>query len=148
MPFLRLYYHIVWATAGRQPIIHPHIEYQVHESIKDKIRALGGEVFAVNSALDHVHIAATIPPTISISKFIGAIKGASAFHINHLPDNPHTIDWQRGYGILSLRRSNLEQIKEYIKRQKEHHALGKLWPSLEDCDEANAPADIETQSIE
>jgi len=138
MPFWRLYYHLVWATAGRQPIICLEIERQVHEAIGDKVKALDGEIFAVNGIQDHVHVAVTIPPSTSVAKFVGELKGSSSFHINHLPDNPYTVNWQKGYGAVSFRRDNLDQVMEYIRRQKEHHAAGRLWPSLEDCGEESA----------
>ena len=133
MPFWKLYYHIVWATAGRQPMISSDIEQLVFKAIKDKVYALGGTVSEINGTMDHVHVAGCIPPSISISKFVGEIKGSSSFHINHLPDNPQPIDWQKGFGVVSFRKDNLEQVVAYIRNQKEHHASGKIWSSLEDC---------------
>ena len=133
MPFWKLYYHIVWATTGREPLVRPEIEDKVYEAIRNKAKALGGEVFAVYGTEDHVHLAVSVPPNVSLSKFVGEVKGSSSFHINHLPGNKYTLDWQRGYGVVSFRKDNLEQVVEYIQRQKEHHSVGKLWQTLEDC---------------
>ena len=112
MPFWRLYYHLIWATAERQPLLRAEIEYQVYDAIKTKAVALGGEIFAMNGVEDHIHVAVTIPPSISIARFVGELKGASSFHINHLPEEPYTLDWQRGYGVVSFRKDNLEQVVE------------------------------------
>ena len=134
MPYWRLYYHIVWPTVQREQMICPEIESKVHEAIKRKAEALQGEVFAIGGTEDHVHIAVSIPPTIAISKFVGELKGSSSFYINHLRDNPHNIDWQRGYGIVSFRKENLEQVVEYILRQREHHKCNNTWPTPENYD--------------
>lgn len=120
-------------------MIRPEIEQSVHSSIRNKIQALGGEVFALNNTEDHIHLAVTIPPSVSVSKFVGELKGSSSFHINHLPDNRHQLNWQRGYGVVTLRKENLEQVVEYINRQKEHHKTGNIWQSLENCDEEPEP---------
>jgi putative transposase len=138
MPFWKLYYHIVWATAKREPMIDSRIERQVYEAIKAKAQSLGGEVFGVNGVEEHVHLVTTIPPSIAIARFVGEVKGSSSFHVNHLPNNDLMIDWQRGYGVVSFRNDNLEQVLEYVRRQKEHHAAGKTWSSLEDCGEEDA----------
>lgn len=138
MPFWRLYYHLVWATEGREPMIRPEIEYQVYDIIKSKVAALGGTVHEVGGIEDHIHLAATVPPSISLSKFVGEVKGASAYHVNHLPDSAYRIEWQRGYGAVSFRRDNLDQVTAYVRRQKEHHSSATLWPSLEDCGDGDA----------
>lgn len=44
----------------------------------------------------------SIPPKISVSDFVGQIKGASAFHVNHAPGAAGNFGWQRGYGIISI----------------------------------------------
>ena len=138
MPYWRLYYHLIWTTEGRQPLIRPEIEGQSYEAIRDKVTSLGGEAFEIGGTGDHVHLAVTIPPSISVARFAGEVKGASSFHVNHLPDNPHTLEWQRGYGVVSFRRDNLNQVVEYIRLQREHHASGELSPSLEECTGADA----------
>ena len=135
MPFWKLYYHLVWCTDKRAPMIVPGIEHELHRCIKEKIAALGGEPLEIGNTADHIHLGCTIPPTIAVAKFVGEVKGASSFHINHIPDNPNGVAWAKGYGAVSFRKDNLSQVEEYIRRQKEHHASGKLWPTLEDCGE-------------
>ena len=135
MPFFRLFYHIVWSTSGRQPMITPEIESTAHEAIRRKVAALDGRTYAIDGTEDHVHLGASIPPTISISKFVGEVKGASSYHINHQSDSPAHIEWARGFGVVSFRRDNLDIVVGYIRGQKEHHRSGKLWATLEDCGE-------------
>lgn len=70
---------------------------------------------------DHIHICVTIPPTISISSFIKYIKQGSSVAIkeNRILDKWN--GWQEGYGCFSYSLKELDNIVNYIKKQKEHH---------------------------
>ena len=58
-----------------------------------------------------MHVAASVPPKISLANFIGQIKGAASHCINHLPDrNGLLFDWQRGYGVLSFGQKQLDWV--------------------------------------
>ena len=142
MPFHRLYYHIVWTTSGRERMIVLEIEKAVHKAIRDKAESLHAKVFAIGGVEDHVHAAITVPPTLALADFIGGLKGASAYHINHVPNSSHRLEWQRGYGVLSFSHDHLDRVVRYIKNQKEHHAAGKLLASLEECsdDDGSKPS--------
>lgn len=135
MPYWRLYYHLVWSTKNREPLVVPDIEEELYEQIRRKVKALKGEPLKVNGIADHTHLVTTIPPTIAVAKFVGEVKGNSSFHINHLPGNSHAIEWQRGYGAVSCNRKDLDRLLDYVVRQKDHHAAGKVWESLERADE-------------
>jgi putative transposase len=135
MPYCRLYYHLVWATHGREPLLTSEIETEAHSAIRLKARALGSNVFAVSGIEDHVHFVGTVPANTSVAKFIGELKGSSSFHVNHLPNKDCLLVWQRGYGALSLAHKDLQRVIDYVEGQKTHHAESKLWPSLEECSE-------------
>jgi len=47
------------------------------------------------------------------------IKGSTAYFVNHNTEG--TLYWQDGYGVLSLSRSGLTKVKEYVENQKKHH---------------------------
>lgn len=135
MPFHRLYYHIVWATFRRTPMIVEGIRPHVFKAITDKCDSLGATVLAIGGVDDHMHLAVSLPPVIAVSEFIGGVKGASAYHVNHFPDSEHRLEWQRGYGALSFGRDHLDRVIAYINNQQDHHGAGRLWGSLEECGE-------------
>ena len=138
MPYWRLFYHIVFATKNREPLITPDIEEELHSYLTGKATSLGAIVYAVNGTEDHVHVAASVPPKVALSDFIGQIKGSASHHINHLPgrDGP-LLDWQRGYGVLSFERKHLDQVADYVRRQKEHHRSGTTVAALERVEETD-----------
>jgi putative transposase len=84
MPLWRLYYHLIWATKERQPLITPERETQLYGYIIHKANALGSIIHAVGGIENHIHLVASIAPKISISDFVQNIKGSSTYHLNHV----------------------------------------------------------------
>ena len=62
------------------------------------------------------------------------LKGGSSFDTNQKL-GPKTLEWQRGYGVVSFGRNNLPWVLDYIAKQKEHHAQGQAIERLEKCEE-------------
>lgn len=75
MPYWRLYYHLVWATKERMPLITSGIEGELHGHLRGKAHALGAIVHEVESVDDHIHMVVSILPKVSISDFVGQLKG-------------------------------------------------------------------------
>jgi putative transposase len=133
MPYWRLFYHAVWTTRGREPLISPEIERAVYGILRDAADRHQLMVHAIGGVEDHVHVALSIPPSISIADAIGKLKGASAYQINRRYSSKlgHTFAWQAEYGITSLSDSPLEAVRNYIKSQRRRHSVGQVRPELE-----------------
>jgi len=131
--FYKLYYHVIWTTKDRQPIISPFVGALLKEVIPKTIQKYGGLYFVFNAVDDHVHLLTSIPPKISISEFVNKIKGSSSHHIN-ISQNEKSFYWQSGFGILSLSEKGIPFVKQYIKNQKQHHKNNRnLINILESC---------------
>lgn len=123
--------HIVWHTKSNLPLIKPAIESNLHAFLKHKIIETGGAYFhAVGGTENHVHLAVSIQPELTISKWIGQLKGASSFYINKEAENK-LLEWQRGYGIVSFGTKDLQWVVNYVLNQKEHHKTGSTHDRLE-----------------
>jgi putative transposase len=129
MPNWRLFYHIVWATKDRAPLITAEIETSLFGIIISKSEGLRAYPFAVNGMPDHVHVVAAVPPSIALSEYVRQIKGASSHFMRMELDEEFT--WQRGYGVTSVSERNLPQAIAYVERQKEHHQNGTAVVPLE-----------------
>jgi putative transposase len=140
MSFWRCYYHLVWTTKNREPLITASVESILFPLIRAKGLEVGGEVLAVNGVADHVHVAATIPPKMAVARWMKIVKGASSYEINsRFPNTPAPFRWQQGYGVLTFGLKNLDMVLAYITHQKDHHANGQLQRYLEhvgDSDES------------
>jgi putative transposase len=141
MALWRLYYHFVWATKEREPLIMPEQETALYHYIIGKADSLNCIVHAINGTSDHVHLITSIPPTLAIADFIKTIKGSSAHYVNHhLSGTSKKFGWQAGYGVFSLGRKQLDQVTKYVQNQKTHHAQGKIISVLEqETNEDDAP---------
>lgn len=130
MAYTKLFYHIIWSTKYREQIITTEIEDLVHSFIAKKAIGIGGIVYAINGVSDHVHLAVSIPPSISISKFIGQIKAVASVKINQSGLLEEKFYWQSAYSIFTFRESELPNIIRYIRNQKVHHANGTIKPLM------------------
>ncbi|MGB3642579.1 MAG: IS200/IS605 family transposase [Rivularia sp. (in: cyanobacteria)] len=132
MSLWRLYYHIVWATKQRQNLIKPEHEIEIYDYIIGKSSALNSIIHGIGGTENHIHLIASIPPTLAISEFVKKIKGSSSRYINQdLNPNSIKFSWQEGYGIFSLGSKQLNQALAYVKNQKQHHAQGTINVHLE-----------------
>ena len=97
MPFWRLYYHAVWATKNREPVIDDVMILPITQVIEQTTRDLGVNVFVVGVMPDHVHVFAQIPPSRDVAAVIGRWKGASFHTANeYRPQAMAKLVWQSG----------------------------------------------------
>lgn len=118
-------YHIVWCVKYRHKILSNKIESRLKE-ILDKIANDNGyKIITINGDLDHIHLLIECTPQHYIPDIIKALKGVSARLLmkeygdelkkklwgGHL--------WNPSYFISTVSENTEEQIKNYIKSQKE-----------------------------
>jgi putative transposase len=127
---VEVYFHFVWATKGRQPLLSPDVERAVLRCIQLEVRSLGCHVMALNGTEDHVHLVVKAPSTVSPAKVMQMAKGVSSrFANSEFPDGE--FDWQDNYAVFSLSPPHVARAIQYVLRQKEHHASGRVWPDWE-----------------
>jgi putative transposase len=138
--FWRTYYHIVWSTTNRLPLITDSIEIELYEYIKNKCHALECPLHAIGGISDHIHLVTSIPPSIAVSEVVRRIKGSSSHFVNRIqpnlsislaPDRESSFAWQREYGVFSLGGQQLDRAVAYVMNQKEHHTQGSIERFLE-----------------
>ena len=74
-------YHIVFTPKYRRKIIYKELRKDIQQIIKDLCNWKGVEFIEGHMMSDHVHILVSISPKISISSFMGCLKGKSAIMI-------------------------------------------------------------------
>ena len=129
--YSELYYHFVWRTKDRVRLILPEFEKTVWLQIKDKCVKYGGIPLEVGGIEDHVHMLIGGPPTLLLSEFIGKVKGASSHDINASRLFRSRFAWGEGYGVLSLAKRDVPGVRNYIRRQREHHTAGTANATME-----------------
>lgn len=134
MVFWRCYYHFIWTTKDRQPLITAQHETIIFDIVRAKTQTLNSRVLAINAIADHIHVAVALNPKTSISDWMKYAKGASSHAVNtQLHTHPHDahFGWQRGFGVLTFGAKALDVVIEYVENQKQHHAQGTLQPYME-----------------
>ena len=138
--YIDVYYHVVWPTKNREPYISELIERSLFSYLSILCSSVRVDVFATNGMPDHVHLACSVPPSLSMSQVIKDLKGKSAHFINHMPAGAHYMAWQPGYGLLTFSKRDLRYVVSYVNNQKQHHADSSLTVALERCSsEFNVP---------
>ena len=119
----RLYYHVVWGTNDREPMITERFAVFLSRflrAIAQKERARILEIGMVNS---HVHVLLTMHPMTNWPRLIQRLKGGSSMVANREghtnPDRP--LKWAKGYAIQTISPRNVDAVRAYLRRQPEHH---------------------------
>jgi len=71
-------YHICWIPKYRYPILTEQVALRVRELVRQIAAANEVEIITGSVSSDHVHIYVSIPPSLSVSKFVQFIKGATS----------------------------------------------------------------------
>ena len=75
----------------------------------------------VGGVEDHVHILARFGRTITQAEWVKELKRVSNEWLKEQSEDFASFEWQGGYADFSVSKSNLEEVKEYIIHQDEHH---------------------------
>ncbi len=71
-------YHIVFTPKYRRKIIYNQYKKDLAQILHDLCAYKGVEIIEGHLMPDHVHMLVSIPPKISVSSFIGYLKGKSS----------------------------------------------------------------------
>ena len=93
----------------------------VREIIMTLCKYKGVEIIAGAVCVNHVHLSVAIPPKLSISNFMGYLKGKSTLMIYdrhpELQSKWNKAFWARGYYVATIGNLTAEAIKKYIQEQ-------------------------------
>ncbi len=119
--YSKIWVHAVWSTKNRAPFIHPQMEQQLFDFLKEELKKMGCMVSIVNGMPDHIHCLFGINPQKSITDIIKQMKGSSSYYVNSNNLIPEKFIWQRGFGVFGVSHSAVEIVYRYIRDQKRHH---------------------------
>ena len=130
--YSEIHLHLTWHTKDDAPVLADQVESRCHQFLAHRCRETQGVyVHAIGGTETHVHLAVSVPPTLLISEWIGQLKGACSYYINHEICNRSVLDWQGGYGVVSFGTKYVPWVIQYITNQKQHHAAGQIFDRLE-----------------
>ena len=116
-------YHIVFIPKYRRMVMYGKLRKTVQEIIKKLCEYKNVEIQEGCVSKDHVHLCVKIPPKISVSEFMGYLKGKSALmifdaHPEYKKARENRSFWATGYYVDTVGRND-EQIRKYIHEKEE-----------------------------
>ena len=116
-------YHIVFIPKYRRKVLYGKIRADVREIIRILCKYKKVEIIEGAVCKDHVHLCLSIPPKMSVSDFMGYLKGKSALMIfdrhPELGEKWNREFWARSYYVSTIGNVNEEMVKKYIREQEE-----------------------------
>ena len=117
----RCQYHIVFAPKYRRQEVYGKIKADIGNILRLLCDQKGVTIIEAQACPDHIHMLVEIPPKMSVSQFVGYLKGKSSLmifdrhaNLKYKYGNRHF--WCRGYYVDTVGR-NKKAIAEYIRNQ-------------------------------
>jgi len=117
-------YHIIWVPKYRYRVLSGKIANEVENCVRAFSEQLGCEIVELNIQTDHVHLLVFVPPKVSISSYVGTVKGRTAIRVfnrfRKLKEKPYWGNqfWARGYCVDTV-GLDAEMVQKYIKYQEQ-----------------------------
>ena len=119
--FTQIYYHIVFSTKNREKVLHAEKSDDLFRYIWGILKNKQCHLYRINGVEDHLHLLASLHPSISLSDLIKDIKLSTSKWIKDNNAFPCFDHWQNGYGAFTISHEERDALIEYIKNQQEHH---------------------------
>ena len=115
-------YHIVFIPKYRRKAIYGKLRKDIGVYLRRLCNYKNVEIIEAHACIDHIHMLVKISPTLSISQFMGFLKGKSALmifdnHANLKYKYGQRTFWAKGYYVSTV-GLNKQTIKKYIQNQE------------------------------
>jgi len=121
MSYVSSYYHCVFSTKERRPMIAPALRERLWPYLGGIARENQMKAIEVGGMPDHIHVLLSLPSTLPIAKALQLIKGGSSKWVHDTFPEHQLFRWQVKYGAFGVSVSLLERTIRYIKNQEIHH---------------------------
>ena len=109
-------YHIVFAPKFRRKEIYGELKKEIGNILRQLCEWKGVTIIEAHACVDHIHIFVGIPPKMSISSFVGYLKGKSSLmiferlsHLKYKYGNRHF--WCRGFYVDTVGRNQMRLLE-------------------------------------
>jgi putative transposase len=121
MSYVSSYFHCVFSTKERRPLIPPALQERLWPYLGGIARQNEMKAVEIGGMTDHVHMLVSLPSTLAIAKAMQLIKGGSSKWVHENFPEHRLFGWQVKYGAFSVSVSQLDKTIQYIQGQAEHH---------------------------
>ena len=122
-------YHIVFAPKYRRQVVYRQIKKDIGKILRQLCDLKKVEILEAEACPDHIHMLVSIPPNLSVSQFMGYLKGKSSTmlyeqfgELKYKYRNRQF--WCRGYYVDTVGK-NESRIAEYVRNQLKEDEMGE-----------------------
>ena len=120
-------YHVVFAPKFRRQEIYGNLKMEIGAILRELCRRKGVEIIAAEACPDHIHMYISIPPKVSVSSFLGYLKGKSTLiiferHSNLKYKYGNRVFLCRGYYVSTV-GNNKKAVEQYVRNQLEEDMM-------------------------
>ena len=120
-------YHIVFTPKFRRKIIYGQLKKEIGTILRELCTWKDVEIIEAHAMPNHIHMYVSIPPKMSVSGFMGFLKGKSTLliferHANLKYKFGNRVFWSKGYYVDTVGR-NEKAIAEYVKNQEKEDMI-------------------------
>ena len=124
-------YHIVFIPKYRRKVIYNQLRKDISGYISTLCKYKGVQIVEGHMMKDHVHLILSIPPKISVSSFMGYLKGKSSLmifdnHANLKYKFGNRKFWAEGYYVSTVGLNEATIVKYVQDQEKVDVALDRL----------------------
>ena len=114
-------YHVVFAPKYRRKVFYAQKRLEIGHILRELCRWKDINILEAEICPDHIHMLIEIPPKMSVSSFMGYLKGKSSLMIYEKWGNMkykyrNRQFWCRGYYVDTVGK-NTKKIQEYVQNQ-------------------------------
>lgn len=120
-------YHIVFTPKYHRKIIYGILRSEIGKVLRELCKRKDVEIIEAYAMPDHIHMLVSIPPNVSVSRFMGYLKGKSTMIIferyaklKYKYGNRHF--WSRGYYVSTVGH-NKQAVQRYIQNQEKEDMI-------------------------
>ncbi len=110
------FYHSVFSTKHRAPMITPEVEARLYPFMGGIVRDMRYTLVAINGMPDHVHLLVRYRADLSHSDLLRHVKSRSSKWVHETFPNLDNFAWQEGYGGFTVSKSAVPSVEDYIRR--------------------------------
>ena len=120
-------YHIVFAPKFRRKVIYGKLKADIGAILRQLSSHKGVEIHEASACPDHIHMYVSIPPKMSVSNYMGYLKGKSTLmiferHANLKYKYGRRQFWCKGYYVSTVGR-NKKAIEQYVRNQEKEDMM-------------------------
>ncbi|MFT6996811.1 MAG: putative transposase [Cryomorphaceae bacterium] len=119
--YTSILYQTVFFTKYRNPTLSKHIRPFLFDYIGSILTNKKCHSYAVGGVEDHLHLVFSLHPTVCLSDLVKSIKISSSIWLKEHEIKNDFKAWQTGYGAFTYSKEALDNLKNYVARQEEHH---------------------------